>query len=382
LSVPSLDKKHDRQECLSYQMNDEHPIPPHGPADTDEPALTPLGTTPAPPVRSRRGDIIHTGPELAVAEAEVRSAELGEHVAGTSLWRDAWRRLLKNKLAVFGMVVVVLITAASLTGPSIIQAVTGHAPDYIPGDAELLKSFPPFTAPDGSFSWRHPMGTDKQGRDLLALVLQGGQISLMVGVISTLMSLLIGVSYGAVAGYVGGRTDNIMMRLVDVLYAIPYIILVIVLLSMFKSQTARGQLTLLFVALGAVSWLTMARIVRGQVLSLKNQEFVLAARATGVSTPRIIFRHIVPNTLGPVIVYATLTIPTVMLTEAFLSFLGFGVRPPLASWGNLAAEGIQNIGIFPWQLICPGITMALTLFSFNFLGDGLRDALDPQMRQH
>ena len=173
-------------------------------------------------------------------------------------------------------------------------------------------------------------------------------------------------------------TEDGEVKAVDVLYSLPYIIIVIVLLSVFKSQTARGQVILLFIALGSVSWLTMARIVRGQVLSLKNQEFVLAARATGVSTPRIIFRHIVPNTLGPVIVYATLTIPTVMLTEAFLSFLGFGVQAPLASWGSLANDGIQNIGIFPWQLIFPGVTMALALFSLNFLGDGLRDALDPQ----
>jgi oligopeptide transport system permease protein len=216
---------------------------------------------------------------------------------------------------------------------------------------------------------------------MLARVLQGGQISLMVGIIATLVSLLIGVSYGAVAGYFGGRVDNLMMRFVDVLYSLPYIILVIVLLAMFGSKSPRSQLFLLFVALGSVSWLTMARIVRGQVLSLKNQEFVLAARATGVSTGRIIFRHLVPNTLGPVIVYATLTIPSVMLTEAFLSFLGFGVQPPIASWGSLATEGIQNIAIFPWQLIFPGVTMALTLFSLNFLGDGLRDALDPQMRK-
>lgn len=352
----------------------------HDPEKT-EPALTPLGTPPSPPIRSRAGDVIHTAPELAVGEGDVRSAERGEFIVGTSLWRDAWRRLLKNKLAVFGMIVVAIITLASLFGPLIIKQITGLTPDYIPADSAQIKSFPPFVAPDGSFSWRHPMGTDNQGRDLLTRVLQGGQISLMVGIISTLMSLVIGVSYGAIAGYLGGRIDNLMMRLVDVLYSLPYIIIVIVLLSMFKSQTARGQLILLFVALGSVSWLTMARIVRGQVLSLKNQEFVLAARATGVSTPRIIFRHIVPNTLGPVIVYATLTIPTVMLTEAFLSFLGFGVQPPLASWGSLATDGIQNIAIFPWQLIFPGMTMGLTLFSLNFFGDGLRDALDPQMRK-
>jgi oligopeptide transport system permease protein len=356
-------------------MNDDRPIIP-GDHNKPEP-----GVIPDPATSYREGNVIHTPAEFAIADADVLARERGDIIAGTSLWRDAWRRLLRNKLAVFGLIVVALITVASLAGPFVIQKLTGHPPDYIPADAALIKSFPPFTSPEGSFSWSHPMGTDKQGRDLLALVLQGGQISLMVGTISTLMSLLIGVSYGAIAGYLGGRIDNMMMRLVDVLYAVPYIVMVIVLLSMFKSQTARGQLILLFIALGAVSWLTMARIVRGQVLSIKNQEFVLAAKATGVSTPRIIFRHIVPNTLGPVIVYATLTIPTVMLTEAFLSYLGFGVQPPLASWGSLASEGIQNIGIFPWQLICPGVTMALTLFSFNFLGDGLRDALDPQTRK-
>jgi oligopeptide transport system permease protein len=356
-------------------MNDDRPIIP-GDLDKPEPGLTP---DPSPSYRE--GDVIHTAPEFAIADADVLAAERGDVIAGTSLWRDAWRRLLKNKLAVFGMIVVAIITVASITGPWIIKQLTGLTPDYIPTDVALLRSIPPLTAPDGSFSWTHPMGTDNQGRDLLARVLQGGQISLMVGIIATLVSLIIGVSYGAVAGYLGGRVDNLMMRAVDVLYSLPYIIIVIVLLSVFRSQTARGQVVLLFVALGSVSWLTMARIVRGQVLSLKNQEFVLAARATGVSTPRIIFRHVVPNTLGPVIVYATLTIPTVMLTEAFLSFLGFGVQPPLASWGSLVTDGIQNIGIFPWQLVFPGVTMALTLFSLNFLGDGLRDALDPQMRK-
>jgi oligopeptide transport system permease protein len=325
--------------------------------------------------------VLHTAPEFAVAEADVHAVATDEIVFGTSLWRDAWRRLRKNKLAVFGLVVVAITTVAALLGPPIIKAATGYSYDFIPRDIGLTKSMAPFTGADGSFSWAHPMGTDNAGRDLLARVLLGGRISLMVGIISTIVSLIIGVSYGAIAGYLGGRVDNLMMRLVDVLYSLPYVILVIVLLAMFRSNTPVGQLVLLFIALGSVSWLTMARIVRGQVLSLKNQEFVLAARATGVSTTRIIFRHLVPNTLGPVIVYATLTIPSVMLTEAFLSFLGFGVQPPLASWGSLAADGIQNIAIFPWQLIFPGVTMALTLFSLNFLGDGLRDALDPQMRK-
>ena len=304
-----------------------------------------------------------------------------EHVIGTSLWKDAWRRLRRNRLAVFGMIVVAIISLASLLGPPLIRSLTGYTYDYIPTDITLIKSFPTFTAPDGSFSWTHPMGTDIAGRDILARVLLGGRISLMVGIISTIVSLIIGISVGATAGYLGGRIDELMMRIVDVLYAIPYMMIVIVLLAFFGGQSPLGQLFLLFVALGAVSWLTMARIVRGQVISLKNQEFILAARATGVTAWRIVARHLIPNTLGPVIVYATLTIPSVMLLEAFLSFLGLGVQAPLASWGSLAAEGIQNIAIFPWQLLCPGITMAITLFSLNFVGDGLRDALDPQMRK-
>ena len=352
------------------------------PRGGDAPALTPRGTPQAPPVAARRGDEIHAFPETAVGEGDVRTAGEGaEAVKGTSLWKDAWRRLLKNRLAVFGMVVVVLIIVAVLVGPPIIKAATGFQYDTIPADTQQVRSFPPFTAPDGSFSWTHPMGTDSAGRDVLARVLQGGRISLMVGVISTFVSLLIGVTWGATAGYLGGKADDLMMRVVDVLYAIPYMMVVIVLLAFFGRRSPLQQIFLLFVALGAVSWLTMARIVRGQIISLKNQEFVLAARATGVSTPKIIFRHLVPNALGPVIVYATLTIPSVMLQEAFLSFLGLGVQAPYASWGSLAQEGIQNIAIFPWQLIFPGVTMALTLFSLNFLGDGLRDALDPQMRK-
>src|SRR2546430_16458828 len=275
------------------------------------------------------------------------------------------------------MAVVLVLPLASLIGPAIIKRSTGYAYDVIPKDVRLNKSFAPFRGPDGRFSWRHPMGTDNAGRDILARVLSGGQISLMVALIATLVSLLIGVSYGATAGYLGGRIDDLMMRVVDVLYSLPYVIIVIVLLALLPAKTPAGQLAQLFFALGAVSWLTMARLVRGQVMSLKNQEFVLAARAGGVSTPKIIFRHLVPNALGPVIVYATLTVPSVMLSEAFLSFLGLGVQAPYASWGSLSSEGIQNIAIFPWQLIAPAVTMALTLFSLNFLGDGIRDALHP-----
>ncbi len=318
-------------------------------------------------------------------------AENIEIVKGASLWRDAWRRLRRNKLAMFGLGVIALMVVAVIIGPMIIKWTTGYTYDWIPTDNNLVKAMPP--------SFRHLMGTDDAGRDILARVLQGGRISLMVGVISTTVSLIIGVSYGATAGYLGGRIDNLMMRVVDILYSIPYILIVIVLLSVFGgpstpdwiqwlSTTLGGagnqglsQIFLLFFALGLVSWLTMARVVRGQILSLKNQEFVLAAKATGVSTFGIIFRHLVPNALGPVIVYATLTVPSVMLTEAFLSYLGLGVQPPYASWGSLASDGVKNIAIFPWQLLFPGLTMALTLFSLNFLGDGLRDALDPQTRK-
>jgi oligopeptide transport system permease protein len=318
-------------------------------------------------------------------------AENVEIIKGASLWRDAWKRLLRNKLAVFGMIVLAIMVIAVIIGPAIIYWTTGYTYDQIPTDRDLVKALPP--------SLGHLMGTDDAGRDIFARVLQGGRISLMVGVISTTVSLIIGVSYGATAGYLGGRTDNLMMRIVDILYSIPYILIVIVLLAVFGGPSTPewiqwlsaklggagnqglSQIFLLFFALGMVSWLTMARVVRGQILSLKNQEFIMAAKATGVSTFGIIFRHLVPNTLGPVIVYATLTVPSVMLTEAFLSYLGLGVQAPYASWGSLASDGVKNIAIFPWQLLFPGLTMALTLFSLNFLGDGLRDALDPQTRK-
>ncbi|MEW6731561.1 MAG: ABC transporter permease [Acidobacteriota bacterium] len=284
-----------------------------------------------------------------------------EIVKGTSLWKDAWRRLCKNRLAVIGSVILAIIVVAALLGPWLLP----YTYDQI--DLNATNEAP---------SWQHWFGTDQLGRDILVRSLTGGRISLMVGLVATAVSFVIGVSYGAISGYFGRHIDEVMMRFADILSSLPFLVLVIVLLAFFSKS-----LLMLFVALGAVSWMLMARIVRGQVLSLKNQEFVEAARAIGVPTSKIIFRHLVPNTLGPVIVYTTLTIPNAMLSEAFLSFLGLGVQPPLASWGTLVSEGITSISVYPWQLLFPGLMMTVTLLSLNFLGDGLRDALDPQMRK-
>ncbi|MEJ2602947.1 MAG: ABC transporter permease subunit [Gammaproteobacteria bacterium] len=221
----------------------------------------------------------------------------------------------------------------------------------------------------------HLFGTDDLGRDLLVRTLTGGRISLLVGLVATAVSLVIGVAWGAVAGYLGGRADHVMMRIVDILYAMPFMFFVILLMVVFGRN-----ILLIFVAIGAVNWLDMARIVRGQTLSLRQQEFVEAAEATGVSTPSILRRHIVPNLLGVVVVYATLTIPQVVLVESFLSFLGLGVQEPMASWGSLVQQGSRVMETAPWMLVFPGVFLALTLLCFNFLGDGLRDALDPRDR--
>ena len=275
---------------------------------------------------------------------------------GNSLWRDAWLRLRKNRLAVFGGAALAFVALACFVGPFLSPY------GYEEQNLDLGASAP---------SAAHWLGTDTLGRDLLVRLLYGGRVSLGVGLAATFVALTIGVVYGAVAGYSGGKRDAFMMRAVDIMYSLPFTIFVILLMVFFGRN-----IILLFVAIGAVEWLTMARIVRGQVMSVKRMEFIEAAHSLGFDRHRIIFRHILPNILGPIIVYTTLTIPGVMLLEAFLSFLGLGVQPPMSSWGVLIKDGAEKMEEFPWLLIFPGTVFSLTLFSLNFLGDGLRDALD------
>jgi oligopeptide transport system permease protein len=300
---------------------------------------------------------------------------------GTSLWMDAWLRLRKNKMAVLGAVIILVISLASIVGPFMVRL------SYEETDLNLGASGP---------SRDHWLGTDKLGRDQLSRILYGGRVSLTVGLVATAVSLTIGVLYGTIAGFIGGKLDALMMRIVDILYALPFTIFVILLMVIardlgvtieawllsalgWKTDIAnKWNLILLFGAIGAVEWLTMARIVRAQVLSLRKQEFIEACISLGLSRRRIILRHMIPNVLGPIVVYTTLTIPAVMLLEAFLSFLGLGVQPPMSSWGLLIKEGSEMMEEAPWLLIYPGLLFSLTLFSLNFLGDGLRDALDPK----
>jgi oligopeptide transport system permease protein len=272
---------------------------------------------------------------------------------------EAWRRLRRNRLAMLGGTVLLVMGVAAGLTPWI-------AP-YAYDRTELAsRAQPP--------SWAHPFGTDELGRDLLTRVMWGARVSLGVGLLATAVSLTIGVSYGALAGYLGGRADHWMMRAVDVLYGLPFMFFVIILMVVFGRSIFN-----LFIALGAVQWLTTARIARGQVLTLKVREFVDGARALGGGPLRVLGLHVVPNAAGPVIVYATLTVPAVMLEEAFLSFLGLGVQPPMASWGSLAAEGAAAMEPYPWLILFPGLALTVTLLSLNFVGDGLRDALDPQV---
>ena len=276
----------------------------------------------------------------------------------SSLFKDALLRLTTNKLSLFSLIYIFILVFVALITPFI-------APyDYAYQDLALGASPP---------SSDHILGTDTLGRDLLTRMMYGSRISLMVGFLATSVALIIGVIWGTIAGFSGGKTDAIMMRIVDTLYGIPFIILIILLMVIFGRN-----LVLLFLAIGAVEWLTMARIVRSQVLNLSRQEFILSAEAMGVSRLSIIFRHLIPNAMGPVIVYATLTVPQIMLLESFLSFLGLGVQPPLSSWGLLIRDGAVSMEEYWWLLIFPSLAFSLTLFSLNFIGDGLRDAIDPR----
>lgn len=338
---------------------------------------------------------------------------------GTSLWKDAWHRLRKNRIALFGLYTFSVITILCLVGPFLtgytyeqteisLKASAPLEPIFLRSEAlktgELKKSVVALsnledefldrpesdrqeilskivkgdTYREGKITYepsnrRHLFGTDALGRDLLTRVLIGGRISLAVGFAATVVSVCIGVLWGAVAGFVGGSTDTVMMRFADILYALPFTVIVILLMVMFGRN-----FILLFIAIGAVEWLTMARIVRGQIISLRNQEFIEAAISLGLPGHRILLRHLLPNVLGPIIIYATLTFPEVMLLEAVLSFLGLGVQPPLSSWGVLIDEGSRTMETSIWLLLCPALFFSLTLFSLNFLGDGLRDALDPK----
>ncbi len=276
-------------------------------------------------------------------------------------WQDAWVRLQKNKLAMLGLIIIFCISLLSALGPL-------FSP-YTYSDQQLeLVNQPPSAA--------HWFGTDSLGRDLFTRILYGARISLSIGIVASLINLTIGVFYGGVAGYLGGRIENIMMRIVDILYGIPLLLYVILLMVLLQPG-----LTSIFLALGLVYWLQMARIVRGQILSLKEQDYVLAARLNGASTLRIVFRHLIPNSIGPIIVTLTLSIPEAIFTEAFLSFIGLGVSAPMASWGVLASEGVNSLRSYPFQLFYPALAISIVMLSFNFLGDGLRDALDPRMRK-
>ena len=276
----------------------------------------------------------------------------------SSLWQDALRRLIQNRAAMIGGITILILIILAIFAPLI-------APYSYSYQNLDIGASPP--------SVEHLLGTDVLGRDLLSRLLYGARISLLVGFVATGVALVIGVSWGIIAGYFGGKVDSVMMRIVDVLYGLPFIIFIILLMVIFGRN-----IWLLFAAIGAVEWLTMARIVRAQVIGLKNQEFVQAAQVMGVSNFSMFRRHILPNILGPIAVYATLTIPQVMLLEAFLSFLSLGIQPPMSSWGTLIRYGVESMEEHYWLLIYPGLTFTITLFALNFFGDGLRDALDPK----
>ena len=293
-------------------------------------------------------------------QGNIETIELSKTIKGRSLWVDARRRLFLNKAAVISLITLVIIAAVSIFGPFFLQ--------YNFSDTDWGSIYQP-----PSFKTGHYFGTDGNGRDLLVRILHGGRLSLSIGLIATFVSVFIGVIYGTIAGFFGGKLDIFMMRIVEILYAMPYLIFVIILMVVFGRN-----IYFLFIAIGAVEWLTMARIVRGQTISLKEKEFIETSKALGQSNSLIIIKHIIPNLAGPIIVYITLMVPSVIILESFLSFLGLGVQEPLTSWGVLISEWSREMETAWWLLIFPGSFMVITLASLNFIGDGLRDAIDPK----
>lgn len=291
---------------------------------------------------------------------KLKNTNLQSH--NSRLWKDSITKFKRNKVAMGSLIILLILVITSIVAPMFIK---WHYSQIDWG----LSSFP--SSPNSA----HLMGTDNNGRDMLVRTFLGIQMSLLIGVVASLISLIIGVIYGSVSGFVGGKPDQIMMRIVDILYSLPFMFFVILLMVVFGRY-----FFLIFIALGLVGWLVMARIVRGETISLKNKEFILAARSYGASNTRIIFKHIIPNLMGTIIIYLTLTIPEIILTESFLSFLGLGVQEPQTSLGLLISQGAQNISQYPWMFWPPTIILAAILFCFNFIGDGLRDALDPKQR--
>jgi oligopeptide transport system permease protein len=345
--------------------------------------------------------------------------EFNQYVKPVSLWADAWKRLRRNRMAVIGMWIVAFYLAVTFG--------SGLLPFYSYTQQEMLHmNLPPSLKPAGVVALRqlenrqhdlkaaiersgrsdlkqdlerieaeivqlngeiknnpvhrrvYIFGTDYLGRDMLARTINGGQISIMIGLIGTLTAAFIGILLGSLGGYIGGWLDNLIGRFVDLMYSLPYMLIVIIIMSMLP--TGSNSIFVLFIAIAMISWLTISRVVRGQIISLKNSEFVEAARSMGAGSGRIIFRHLLPNSLGIIIIYATLQFPSFIMSESFLSFLGLGVSAPRASWGTLVSEGVQGMQLYPWRLLVPGIAMTIFLFAINFLGDGLRDALDPQSK--
>ena len=292
-------------------------------------------------------------------EREILQVQKKEETLG--YWQDAWIRLKKNKMALLGLIIIVCLIVVAIFGPIF----SSHTYD----EQNLMMT-------NSSPSWEHWFGTDNLGRDIFIRVLYGARISLAIDIVASLLNLFIGVIYGGIAGFFGGKIDRIMMNIVDILYSVPTLLYVILLMVILKPGLIN-----IFIALGIGYWLQMARIVRGQILSMKEQEFILAARTIGVSKKRILFRHLLPNAMGAIIVTMTLAIPDAIFTEAFLSFIGLGVSAPMASWGVLASEGVNNLRAYPFQLFFPAVAISVTMLAFNFLGDGLRDVLDPKMRR-